>query len=936
MLTRPLRNLTGLMLAALAACAPVPQQTTRVEGDDGSLRELEGAPSVVVHEPSPHIGLERAIAAYRALLESRPGADVRVAASRRLADLQLELAEERLATGAASAEAAYRAAIGQYLALLEVVPDYAWADEVRYQVARAYDATGRPERALAMLDRLVTDHPASRFVAEAQFRRGEILFVQGSYHRAEQAYRAVLARGRTAFHEQALYKLGWTLLRQERYADAIGVFFRGLDRTLGDRSVEAGLEALPRAERELVDDTLRAVALAFASMDNTTAVIDYLSDQAPRPYAHLVYGTLGDLYRQRERYFDATELYQNFIESHPMHAEAPRFHIALYELYDRLGLTALAWSAREDFVRRYRPDSEFWRGRTEDALPAVVERLSEVMAELARRAHARWQSSKRTQDMEETIRRYHDFLRFFPDSRRAPDLRFLLAELQYEHGRLESAAQEYERFAYTYPWHRSAADAAYTALLAYQKLIDRGGADDDTAGWRNRMIEGALNYATRFPRHPQVPTVLAKVAGELFERGEHARARATARRLLGRSPPVSPQERRTAWSIVGHVDFDSGDFAGAEGAYRRALAVTPDDGALRAGLAERLAAAVYRQGEQALDAGDEAEAAGHFLRVREVAPGTSIAATAEYDAAAALLRARDWERATQVLERFRDAHADHELAAEATRKLAAAYLQSGRLAPAAAEYERMAGASDDTGRRREALWRAGELYEEAGRTEAAARAYKRYLAEFPRPLERGLEARSRLAHLAEKRGDGSRRRYWLQELIEAERGAGSARSDVTRTVAAEAALALAEPLRDAYEAIPLSVPLEQSLARKKRAMERALEAYGRAAELGVAEVSTAATYHISELYHDFSRALLDSQRPPGLSAQELLEYDVLLEEQAYPFEERAIQLHESNWRRVGEGFYDRWVKASLEQLARLLPARYGKAERRKHVIDRID
>ena len=56
------------------------------------------------------------------------------------------------------------------------------------------------------------------------------------------------------------------------------------------------------------------------------------------------------------------------------------------------------------------------------------------------------------------------------------------------------------------------------------------------------------------------------------------------------------------------------------------------------------------------------------------------------------------------------------------------------------------------------------------------------------------------------------------------------------------------------------------------------------------------------------------------------QYDSLLEEQAYPFEEQAISIHELNAKRAPEGVYDDSVSKSFEALAKLKPARYGKIE----------
>jgi tetratricopeptide (TPR) repeat protein len=99
-----------------------------------------------------------------------------------------------------------------------------------------------------------------------------------------------------------------------------------------------------------------------------------------------------------------------------------------------------------------------------------------------------------------------------------------------------------------------------------------------------------------------------------------------------------------------------------------------------------------------------------------------------------------------------------------------------------------------------------------------------------------------------------------------------------------------------------------------------------AAAYDVAEVTTQASFEIAELYRQLATDLLASERPKGLSADELEQYDLLLEEQATPFEEQSMSLHEANVARVQQGIYDGGVKASYGALAKLLPARFGKTE----------
>jgi tetratricopeptide (TPR) repeat protein len=288
---------------------------------------------------------------------------------------------------------------------------------------------------------------------------------------------------------------------------------------------------------------------------------------------------------------------------------------------------------------------------------------------------------------------------------------------------------------------------------------------------------------------------------------------------------------------------------------------------------------------------------------------------------------KEWPRAIEVLENFRRNNPQDPLAVEATRSLAVAYVETGQGARAAAEFERIADTpTEPQALRREALWRSAETYQKLGDTGGASRAYRKYVERFPDPLDPPIEARQRLADMAAAANDYTERDRWLHDLVAADLAAGAARTERSKYLAAKATLKFAEPTSFAFNSVRLTAPLKKSLPLKKESMERALDAYGRAAQYGVAEVTTAATYSMAELYRTLAKDLMESERPANMGAEELEQYDILLEEQAFPFEEKAIEIHEGNAARAREGVYDEWVQKSFDALAKLKPARYAKAE----------
>ena len=92
---------------------------------------------------------------------------------------------------------------------------------------------------------------------------------------------------------------------------------------------------------------------------------------------------------------------------------------------------------------------------------------------------------------------------------------------------------------------------------------------------------------------------------------------------------------------------------------------------------------------------------------------------------------------------------------------------------------------------------------------------------------------------------------------------------------------------------------------------------------------------MAELYRKLAKDVLESERPKKLKGDELEQYNSLLEEQAFPFEEQAIKIHEINAARAHDGVYDEWVKKSYQALAELKPGRYGKTELTQDVVTKL-
>ncbi|MBI3186258.1 MAG: tetratricopeptide repeat protein, partial [Gammaproteobacteria bacterium] len=819
-------------------------------------------------------------------------------------------------------------AIELYKNLLVKYPYYERNDQVLYQLSRAYEETGQIEKAMVVLNQLVKDYPGSRHFDEAQFRRAEYFFTRKKYLDSEEAYQAVLDIGvGSVFYELSLYKQGWVYFKQDMYEEALNDFIALLDYKIASGFDFENIENA--IEKKRIDDTYRVISLSFSYLGGPQAIVDYFDKHGLRDYEASIYSHLGEYYLETRRYADAAQSYNFFVERNPLHKVAPHFHIRVIEIYLAGGFPKLVVEAKKNFASNYGLRSTYWTFHDINSSPEVLAYLKANLADLANHYHALYQDKRLVKDKPENFneasRWYRAYLESFPEDVKAPVMNFQLAELLLENANFRDAALEYERTAYSYPVHEKSDSAGYAAVYAYREHL-KVAPQSERMVIKREIIRSSLQFADIYPKHEKAPLVMVAATDDLYELKDYVLAVKTGRKMLEVYPNAEKGLRRSAWLVVAHGSFDLTSYQDAELGYIQVLALSEKDDADREKITENLAASIYKQGEQALKLEDYKLAAAHYLRVGQVTPAAKIRPTADYDAAAALISLKDWKQAADVLLAFRANFPKHELQPEITKKLAIVYREDGKQLLAAGEFERIEREATNADLRREALLEAADLYEAGGDQDSALKVYQRFVAAFPEPIDFVLETRQKIADIFKKKNDMVSYTAQLDIIVKTDARAGKARTDRTRFLAANAALYLSQPVYDEFVAIKLVKPFKKNLDKKKAQMKVAIDTYTKLVDYGVGDVTAAVTYQIAEIYLQFSRSLVESERPDNLNAEELEQYELAIEEQAYPFEEKAIKVHEKNMELLATGIYNDWIDKSIARLSVMVPARYARPE----------
>ncbi len=899
------------------------------------------------------VSTDEQIQRYQSLLSYVQTAKLRAQILSRIANLEMtyqeQLSEQSLEEEDDSVYLAdYQKTILQYQDLLDAFPFNKGNDAIYYQMAKAYDLAGDTQGALVTLTTLVNKYPASKYVTESHFRRGDYFFTLRKYRNAGAAYKAVITAGtKTSYYENAIYMQAWSLFKQGNYESALTVFTEILDRHLGG---EVSLTKVENAKLLLVQDSIRITAIIFSYLDGVSSLTEYYAQQGVKTYTPLIYKSLAALYADKERYHDAILTYRAFIRAYPISNDAPVFANKIMETMRAARFLQKIPVEKENFIKTYGIKSPFYEFASLESQLYMRDYLHLYIDEVGRNYHAkaarqlkslrRYKAAppKKTKIMRQLFAQainYHQlYISTFPDDFHTSEKAFLIAEAYAQMKQWPQAILAYESAAYDYTIHDRSEKAAYAAILVQNQLL-RKAKREHKARRQKQKLAAELAFVDHFATSQYVRPILLTTTDTFYRQKKYQQAFEQAEAFLVKYPDTNKDELLMLNLVAGHSSFELQQYKTAETYYHKAMLTLNKQDKRYKDVFKRTAASIYKQGELLAKSGKKLEAVEEFLRVGQFSPHSSYRKTAEYDAVTYLIQEKQFERAISLLAEYRKRYDPRKTDLDITGKLIACYEGLSQFELAASELKRVFRDEKDPEKRRQALFLSAEYYEKSNQLDKALDTYKAYSHQYSEPFDLAMETRFKLSEMYRKKNDKNRRNYWLDKVIVADKKAGSKRTARSKYLAAYSRNVFAEVYLSAFKKIKLSQPLSRSMPKKKSALEAALKRYQWILSYEIQEFSTLANYNVAEIYATLSRDMMNSERPKGLNELELEEYDLLLEEQAYPFEEKATEIHEANLENSWHGNYDKWVGESVLALATLYPAKYKKEEEQGGISESI-
>ena len=619
-----------------------------------------------------------------------------------------------------------------YQNLLKNYPQHRANEHIRYQLAKALDLQGRIDESLVEIELLLTQYPSTKYLAELNFRRGEIYYNVQAYSAAINAYDRVMnAPNNDNYLVNSLYMSGWSLFKLNRFEEADIAFLNVFEAIIAAEKQlpyqnEFSFTALNNRYQNLAIDTQRVLSVSLSQQAQARSLLklvrDNNSSQYLPLYEHVLFENLANFLIKKELKADAELTYKAYIELERDNIWSARYSLALLDIYHRDGKFSSMHQLKNNYIVQYGLEGTFWYKASLSIRDELLPHLLQFSDEHARRlyafAQAQPQGNVRINAFSEAATALAAYLVLakLPDAKEllTRDVlsdEYLYADANFAAQQYVKALTSYENIAYYSSFAAPDVNSvklksAYATTLTIRELLNTTSANNDTDNnslyqqritERNRLDKLFIQQYPNDERSVQLATHIVQYA---FEAKDFAAVQTMSDFTLTTLGIIAPPASR----LMADTVKNSAKRSAANTSYRT-KELSPSSLKQVQLVSQLTAHSLYEQERYqsaedayllALDYADQKIntwqemrnllassiyfqaqaykvkqpqiAVAHFLRVGTVVTESTYRITAEFDAANLLLANKLWLQAIDVLLQIQKHFPTHEYTASIPAK----------------------------------------------------------------------------------------------------------------------------------------------------------------------------------------------------------------------------------------------------------------------------
>ena len=822
--------------------------------------------------------------------------------------------------------------------LFEKYPDIPFKDKILYRLGICHLDEGNYDRAKEYFQRLIFETPKSQKVSEGHFRLGEYYFNRREFHKAIEQYKYLLESWDDPYFNMSLYKLGWTYFNINDFTNAISTYIY----LISDISLleTMNTELLGKTKADVKNEALDYIAHSLTEFGGPATAQELLDTQEVQGFAIEIFLRMGEIYKKRNFYPEAIQTYETLLVLFPLYPEAPVIQKEIIECYEHDMEEEKAIKAKDVFVKKYGPNSQWISQYPEGKVRTDAITLSqEMLFSLGTYYQAQAQEKNRAREYRMAIEKYEDFVQKFRDSDNTSKVNYYLAECYYAISEFEKAAEEYFKVMTIYGDNEFKDAAAYNRILSYFQLLKNDPYTDSTTfyiedflgeggslipiqvgcAYQVDLLKACNDYIRLLPQSKNLLEVVMKYAETLYELDKWDLAARVYQRAVVEDYKNSLYYGQ-AINMIAQCYFKQGDYRESENWFQKLADAFPDSIQYVQKARKMIASANFKVAENLRDSGDQTRAAVKFLTLAFNTTDPEIARASIIEAANQFERAGEIEKAVKAYERMIKEQPGVSFIDELYIKTGLLHEKMENWIRASDNYLQLVKIKPDSRFAPRSLLNAAICYEQLKLWSRAKGVYQQYINSYAKnSADDYIEALYKLGEMSFNSEDEKSALKEFARTVQKYKELRRKKISVEEYIAAKAQFMIGEIVFEKYQQVRLVPPLNVSLKKKKNLLQSVLQEYVSAGKFQVAEWTTASLYKTGLTFEDFAEAFVNSAIPPELTPEEKQQYLNGLNQQAIPFKQKALDVYKANVASAEKSnIHNDWIEQSKQRLEKLI------------------
>jgi tetratricopeptide (TPR) repeat protein len=581
----------------------------------------------------------------------------------------------------------YSKSLKMYWQLTREYPTFPKLPEAFFQMSQNYLVAGHLDTTRIILEQLVQRFPNSPRVSAAQFRLGELAFMDNNFNKAYEHFKKAKAADLDIVSREMLH------YRLAECAYNIGDFDKAVD------YFHSYVEACDRNEyqkKEFREMALEYMAISFSDMpEGVDVAIKFFKKNKGKSYEPTVIYMVGTKNREHGQWDAAIKALEGALKSYPMYKEAPLARQRLIECYVVKKEHEKANKERESLVDDYGEGSKWYTANSRERV--VIDKagaeVRRALGQIAIYYHGEAQRKKDRSFYDKAMKRYNEFFTKFPNDKwRVFEYKYNVAEIYNNMGDCGKAAENYRFVAEedvskypafvndidtlgmdaeeleklkatkgdkTNPIAISQEDAGYNVIVSLEtcrkkEMAKESISEDKSYGLAStkKLLDYAMTFNSRFPKSANAADVLY-LAGNIHYGGKNYGDAVTAFKMALDNYPnakIAPNIAR----MLGNSYSNNNQFDLAMQTFKALLSRTARETKDYEEITELAAGAMYRNAENMKKSGNLAGAAAAFQAISGEFREGKVAEKGWFEAGVCFEEMNDLDRAAAVFEQMPD------------------------------------------------------------------------------------------------------------------------------------------------------------------------------------------------------------------------------------------------------------------------------------------